>query len=241
MCEERKENYDFDFDDCGCLKKFDICLADLGDIEEDDCTLRKVRPVVILQSDNLNNEKTGTYIVAGIKTEYNKEVKSREDAEKIVEMKRKYGRIYVPIRRRSSDRYITFIEITQLRMLPANMVHRYLGRINNQELKDRINRALMELMFNDEELCFSKPIEVVEEVQTKEPEVQIVEKPKRQGKKPGRKSSFPQGISRYVELYMKGELAVSEIAKKLDMKPQSAYYYIKRYKELHPELVKKYK
>ena len=96
MCEKREELYDCDLS--GCVKKFDVCMCDLGEVEEGDCTLAKIRPCVILQSDDMNNRKTGTYIVAGIKTERKTDDITEEVAEEIVRDKRKVGRIYVPIK-----------------------------------------------------------------------------------------------------------------------------------------------
>ena len=235
MCKERKEiNYDCDL--TGCVRKFDVCMCDLCEIEEGDNTLGKVRPCVILKSDDINCAISSYYIVAGIKSENRPFEITEKDAEDIVNEKRKVGRILVPIHTYGE---IKFIEISQIRMLPSNKVQRFIGHINNDELKNRINHALMELLFSKKELNICEDNNDEEEI-TIESEASIAEEPKTKGKKPGRKSSFPTGMSKYFELYMRGELSVSEIAKKLNLKRNTVYYYINRYKELHPELVKKY-
>lgn len=234
MCEERKEF--LECDDDGCLQKFDICIVDMGEINEDDerdHTLRKIRPAVILQSNTLNCEKTGTYIVAGI-TSAQKSITTKEDAEKFVEDKKKYGRIYVPIKRRGFS-YFGFIEISQLRMLPANMIHRYLGRVSNPELKNRINRVMMESLFSNEELNIPERKEEVEEPKTETTVVE--EKPKK--KKKSRGTSFPMGFSKYYELYSRGQMTVCQLSTKINKGTSSTYYYIKKYEEMHPELVSK--
>jgi hypothetical protein len=145
MCRE------FNYDVSRYIRKFDIYVCDLGDIPADssDLTLAKSRPCIILSSDDINSPISNAYMVAGIRTEHGISINNMNDAEYVVQEKRKLGRIYVPILMAEGYK---FIDITQTRMIPSNKVNKYIGSINNDETKNRINYSIMELFFSKAEL-----------------------------------------------------------------------------------------
>ena len=88
-------------------------------------------------------------MIAGIRTDHGCSNITMEDAEEIVEEKRKIGRIYIPI---TMNDGIKFIDISQTRMIPSSRILSYIGGLNNDTIKNKINKALVELFFSESEL-----------------------------------------------------------------------------------------
>ena len=286
MC-TMNEGREFKSDTARLIHKFDVYFCDLGEIG-DNHTLGKTRPCVIVSSDDLNDPRSGQYMIAPIRTEHSTEV-TEDNIEEIVAEKIKLGRLYIPILINPADGY-RFIDITQLRQISSSDVLSYKGTIINDKVRERINMSLMKLLFSSEEVNISTEEEntevasianicthmangestivrdseiiptcticgqkfhdypvTVKEVSKGETgicentflgfpvNIKEVEEPKK--RKTKRKSSFPMGFSKYFQLYQKGDLTISQVAEKLGSPRTTVYYQIKRYAELHPELV----
>lgn len=282
------EGREFGSDTARLIHKFDIYFCDLGDIGETN-TLGKTRPCVIVSSDDINDPRSGQYMIAPMRTEHSVEV-TADNVEDVVADRYRLGRIYVPVLMSPSDGY-RFIDITQMRQIPSSAVLNYKGSIINPKVRERINMSIMKLLFSKDEFTITETSEEnieVEEitnicthiaangqsaiiinsdmvptcsicgqkfldypVTTKEVwkgetgicensplqfpvVVKEVEEPKKKRKS---KSSFPMGFSKYFQLYQKGEMTVSQVAEKLGSPRTTVYYQLKRYAELHPELV----
>lgn len=240
------EGREFESDTARLIHKFDIYFCDLGDIGETN-TLGKTRPCVIVSSDDINDPRSGQYMIAPMRTEHGVEA-TADNIEDIVAEKYKLGRIYVPVLMSPSDGY-RFIDITQMRQIPSSSILNYKGSIINPNVRERINTSLMKLLFSKDEFTITETVEDVEPVVYHEledkstveesseipVEAKEIEEPKK--KKSKRKSSFPMGFSKYFQLYQKGEMTIAQVAEKLNSPRTTVYYQIKRYAELHPELV----
>ena len=130
------------------IKKFDIYICDLGD-STDESLLNKSRPCVIVSNENNNCPKSASYLIAPIRTEHNIEF-TRETVEDVVNERRKVGRIYVPIEIAPDD--FRFIDVTQARPIRSNKVNSYCNSIINEDLKKRINIALVEKYLSANEI-----------------------------------------------------------------------------------------
>ena len=143
---EGKEYYS---DTARIIKKFDIYTCDLGNQQADDGLLSKSRPCVIVSNDDHICPKSSLYLIAPIRTEHNIDF-TRETIEDVVKERRETGRIYIPIEMSPND--FRFIDITQSRIIKSNKIDRYCSSIINEDLKKRINRALVEKYLSIDEL-----------------------------------------------------------------------------------------
>ena len=282
------EGREWNSDTARLINKFDVYICELGD-PGDSNTLGKTRPCVIISSNDINDPRSGQYMIAPIRTEHTVMV-TDENVEYIVAEKFKLGRMYVPV---LMDGY-RFIDVTQSRQVPSSKILNYKGTIINPDVRTRLNNSLMRLLFSTEELNkFANPIndtEVAEpmnlcnhldingesaivrdsdgivsckicgdqfkdfsimEKGIEEPnkeEIEIVEDDQlseyeenetKRSKKKKSGTAFPLGFSKYYELYKKDKITISQLAKKLNKGRSTVYYYLKKYEELHPELVTK--
>lgn len=254
MCFYNGEKYNCDL--VRFIKKFDVYVCDLGevDINNDDGTISKARPCVILSSDDSNHPKSTLYMIAPIRTERQIQF-TRETVETVVQERRKTGRIYVPIN--MDDSAIRFIDVTQIRPIHVSKITKYCGTLINSDLITRINTSIIEVFFSKEEFVIGdrhnkievKEIETFEgdtlEIEPLSEEVNQVEEPKQEEvQKPvkvdkrKKKTNFPVGFSKYYELYKQGKMTVTKMSKKFNVTNSTTYYYIKRYEELQTELSK---
>lgn len=135
------------------IKKFDIYQCDFED-HPDTNMIGKVRPGVILSSDEINCFISNSFIVAPIKTEHSMEA-TEENTDEIVKMRRELGQIVIPIR---MNNRISFIDITQMRQMDAKLINRYIGTIANDGIRRQINSSLMELLFSKDESIYEIPV-----------------------------------------------------------------------------------
>lgn len=147
MCIYNGEQYNSDT--ARIISKFDIYFCDLGDF--DDGLLGKERPCVIIKNNDEISPKTGQYLIAPIRTEHQMEV-NKDTLEDIVNEKRRVGRIYVPIEMQPGD--YRFVDVSQMRTITSTKVMRYYSSIINRKVRNRINIAMAELQFSDEELAY---------------------------------------------------------------------------------------
>lgn len=149
------------------IKKFDIYTCDFGD-HPGLTTLGKARPCVIVQSDDLNSPISKSFIVAPIRSEHSMDVIDENDAKDCVDMRKKCGRLYIPIKVSKKDKdMISFIDITQTRQVDASKLDRYIGQIVKPEIRMQINSMLMQLFFSKDECIYEvkeeDDIDIVEE------------------------------------------------------------------------------
>lgn len=230
------------------INKFDVYQCDLGEITENrGNTLGKVRPCVIVSSDDINCIFSNQYVVIPIRTIHDENI-NENNIHEYIEKERSMGRICVPIKFNN----FSVLDINQIRQIPLIKIFKYMGSIVNTELQKRINSSIMELLFAKYELVDNKEINNIRNtnvqnnltelelpISVEEIEYKPVEITQPKSKR-GRKSSFPIGLSKYFELYMKKQMTVSEIAQKIGKSNSSTNYYLNKYKKLHPEICKKY-
>ena len=154
------------------IKKCDIYTCDLGDFP-DLITLGKVRPCVIVQSDELNFPITNSFMIAPIRSEHSMEV-TEENVKECVSMRRQSGRIYIPIQ--ITKGRISFIDMTQTRQIDSSKIDKYVGKIVKEEIRSQINTELFKLFFSKEEISSLFP-----PVQQQEPQVVVQKTPKSDG------------------------------------------------------------
>lgn len=132
------------------IKKFDIYICDLGEMQQvSGAVLGKQRPCVILSSDNVNDHLQNWYKIAPIRTEHEFDV-AKENAQEIVNERRKKGRLYVPITMGKDG--VRFIDISQTTHVPSRDVLRYVSSITNERKKKEINANLAYTYFTKDEL-----------------------------------------------------------------------------------------
>lgn len=148
MCSFEGQHYKSDVG--RVIRKFDIYICDLGEIDKTRNNLNKTRPCVIINSDDYINPKSNSYVVAPIRTEHKTDFE-QIGVEEFIKEKRKVGRIYVPIEMAYDDE-IRFIDITELRKLDVRDVIRYSSSILNPELKKRINKCIVDYLFSSFEI-----------------------------------------------------------------------------------------
>ena len=132
------------------IRKYDIYTCDLGKPVNNN--LGKNRPCVIIQSNKINNPKQNRYIVAPIRTEHQMEV-SQDTLQTIVSAKRELGRVYIPIEMEPGK--FSFIDMTRIESVQSTEVKSYRCSIINPDLKNKINNALRDLLFSDDENEFT--------------------------------------------------------------------------------------
>lgn len=156
------------------IKKFDIYTCDFGE-HPGLTTLGKARPCVIVQSDDLNCPISKSFVVAPIRSEHAMDVNDEKDAKECVDMRKGKGALYVPIKVNKRDKdMISFIDITQIRQVDSSKLDKYVGQIVKPELRMQINKMLMQLLFDvnevEEILLSEDDVEIEEEVHNDEVE-----------------------------------------------------------------------
>lgn len=220
------------------INKFDIYMCDLGEITNDrGNTLGKVRPCVIVNSDDIINIFSNQFVVVPIRTIH--ENINETNLEEYVQKERSIGRIAVPIK--MENKYCV-LDVNQIRQVPSIKVTRYCGSILKPDLRQKINQSLMELLFSRYEFTSAnnrtKRVEnyqaepILIEEKAEEPKKESVKK-KSNG---GRKTVFAQGFSLYYKAWAEGKMSAEEVSKKCGTHISTTYNHIKKYHELHPEI-----
>lgn len=236
-----------DMDVVRVIKKFDMYHCDLGDpTPERGNTLGKVRPCIIVSSDDINCIFSNQYVVVPMRT-IHKNV-TDDNISEFIQNERYVGRICIPIK---MDGVYRVLDINQIRQIPSTKVLKYCGSIIKPELRKNINAALMELLFARYEFTnsgTSAPKRITEEPEHIKAEPVIVEaeaikETKSSEKKHagGRKLKFPQGFSLYYKAWAEGKMTAKEIADKTHVHYTTTYNHIRKYRELHPEIEVKIK
>ena len=221
------------------INKYDIFVCDLGDPVDNN--IGKKRPCVIVQSDNFNDPKQGTYLVAPIRTEHTLEV-SRETLDDVVKQRQQVGRFHIPIE--TEPNRFSFIDMTLTRSVHSSDILVYKYSILNQKLKKKINDALYELIFSGEEYSYikdeyntkTKSIVKLELVDDQEKYLSEEKVGKKTNKKLCKDVTIPNGFSIYYKKYKNKDMTVKQIAEKLDKHVTTVYKYIYAYEELNNKL-----
>ena len=194
------------------IKKFDIYSCDLGEMEKiSGGNIGKVRPCVIVSSNNINNPKSNQYLVAPIRTEHKYEITS-ENIQEFLNKKRSVGRLYVPIEFYCDD--FRFIDIGQIRHVSSSKITKYITSIINPKIKSEINNALAFIHFTAEEF---------QDIDTSKFDflnLQLSEDEEEN-------DDFLQ----YYKKYKSKEMTVKQIATELRVSDTTVYKYIKQYRE----------
>lgn len=233
----------FEQDIIRIVNKFDVYICDLGEItSEKGSSLGKVRPCVIISSNDFNTPFSNQYIIAPMRSESNSGV-TRENLQEFISERRKVGRVYIPVSYSNGD--ISFIDITQMRQIDSQKLQRYIGTIGNMELRRKINASVMEVLFSRDEFTNTyesteiETVEVktIEEIKEEEEEKPIEEKTKRKhtGGKPEKK--LPNGFSLHYKMLKAGRTTYADLANKCGMSVATLRKRVKEFEADHPELV----
>lgn len=231
------------------IHKYDIYVCDLGDDMNDISggRLQKTRPCVIISSNRINNPKSNQYYVAPIRTEHIYSV-SRENMNEYLNMRRKIGRIYIPLEFSPDD--FRFIDMKQITPISVKNIFAYKSSIINPNTKKMINNALREIYFNDEEdntyeqmvdeplfnnvfyssqnVIESKEIQEENEIPLVE-DANIVISKKRTGGRP--RVQIPENFEDVYYSWKKNEITTKEAMNKLNVTRDKLYRITKRYEE----------
>ena len=244
------------------VNKFDIYQCDLGEVNRSkDNTLGKVRPCVIVSSDDINCIFSNQFVVVPLRTVH-KDV-TDDNIQEFINDERSLGRISVPVKMNDT---ICVLDTNQIRQVPTSKVYKYIGTIVNKDVRKAINAALMELLFSHNEFVENNnenirkrniklqnnlqdvKVDKIEEIlnvpEQEEPvesepvkEVEPIDK-KKGG---GRKLKFSTGFSLYYRAWAEGKMKPEEIAEKCKLHITTIYSHIRKYHELHPEVEVKVK
>ena len=125
------------------IKKYDIYYCNLGSIESNaDGNLAKIRPCIIMSSDDINHVVADRYTVVPLRTEHSMVVDTAEKAEEIVKMRRESGRIYVPVKMQKESGCYGFADITQIRPVRTKDIYAYYRTITNPDVKIRLDKEI---------------------------------------------------------------------------------------------------
>lgn len=251
MCNFENEGYN---SDCGrIIKKFDIYICDLGELDENSKgkDLKKTRPCVIVSSDDYNNPKSDSYMIAPLRTEHKESIGTEEDINSLIDKKLKVGRIYIPLEVCPGD--FRFIDITETRKVSSRDIIRYSSSILNENIKKKINISLMTYLFSDMEIKEmynnfmentieeeEEPNQIVEEIYEEDLNEDLIEDSKEETINENNNEEcktddikIPNGFSKIYDLVNNGRLTESEASDRMKMSQENFCCLVDKYKSMH--------
>ena len=205
------------------ITKGDIYTGDFGEMTGLS-TIGGIRPLVVLQSDDLNCMVSKSFLVAPIRSDGTKDL-TEEEANKHAEFRRKHGKVLLPISIKKGK--YSFIDFTQIRQMDALKLDKYIGSIAKPELRIKIDQMIMQVFFTNKDIenvlqnnaaneC-QESFEYTEE-EYKEPSFEMEEEPVVELKPIENTSEIGQKINN----------AISEAAKANEQKVVDMYKMVKR-------------
>lgn len=148
------------------VNRLDIFYCDPGDYPNTN-TLGGRRPYLILSA--FSSMLSNSHLAAPLRSD--KGLNADEtNAEECVDIRRKTGRYYIPIR---IDKKTSFIDLTQIRQIDSRIIDRYIGTIYNEELIKQVNDGIMEIFFGTNQHAIQseednyEPVDISMEVELK--------------------------------------------------------------------------